>query len=141
MCAGEEPTAPGIIQCRTGHDPSSPLCRVCAEGFVKGMDQMCFECDAEDGSLSSEGRTILLCVVIILAIGLVLAAHRLYRWHAERGERKDAGEMRWVKPSFTVGGSAPLTIYAKICVSKQLFESNIAIARRPRREITVYSLV
>jgi hypothetical protein len=87
------------------------------------MDQMCFECDAEDGSLSSEVRTILLCVVIILAIGLVLAGHRLYRWYAERGERKDAGEMRWVKPSFTVGGSAPLTIYAKICVRKFLRHS------------------
>jgi hypothetical protein len=37
--------------------------------------------------------------------------------YAERGEIKDAGAMRWVKPSFTAGGSAPLKIYAKICIS------------------------
>ena len=78
---------------------------------------MCFECDADDASLSSEVRTLLLCVAIIMAILLVFAAHRLYRIHAERGEIKDAGEMRWVKPSFTAGGSAPLKIYAKICIS------------------------
>jgi hypothetical protein len=81
------------------------------------MDQMCFECDADDTSLSSEVRTILLCVAIIMVILLAFATHRLYRAHAERGEIKDAGEMRWVKPSFTAGGSAPLKIYAKICIS------------------------
>jgi hypothetical protein len=115
MCIGES-TVPGI-QCRAGHDPSSPLCHVCTEGFVEGMDQMCFECDADDASLSSEVRTILLCVAIIVVILLGFAAHRLYRAHVERGEIKDAGEMRWVKPSFTAGGSAPLKIYAKICIS------------------------
>jgi hypothetical protein len=107
---------PGI-QCRTGHDPSSPLCHVCTEGFVEGMDMMCFECDAEDASISSETSTVLLCVGIILVISLAFAAHRLYRGYAERGQRKDAGEMRWVKPAFTAGGSAPLSIYAKICIS------------------------
>jgi hypothetical protein len=107
---------PGI-QCRTGHDPSSPLCHVCTEGFVEGMDMMCFECDAEDASISSETSTLLMCVGIILAILLVFAAHHLYRGYAERGERKDAGEMHWVKPTFTAGGSAPLSIYAKICIS------------------------
>jgi hypothetical protein len=81
------------------------------------MNQLCFECDADDGSLSSEARTLLLCVAIIVVILLVFVAHRLYRAYAERGEIKDAGEMRWVKPSFTVGGSAPLKIYAKICIS------------------------
>jgi hypothetical protein len=81
------------------------------------MDQMCFECDADDASLSSEVRTLLLCMAIIMAILLVFAAHRLYRAHAERGETKDAGEMRWVRPSFTAGGAAPLKIYAKICIS------------------------
>ena len=78
---------------------------------------MCFECDAEDASISSEASTVLLCVGIVLVILLAIAAHRLYRGYAERGERKDAGEMRWVKPSFTAGGSAPLSIYAKICIS------------------------
>jgi hypothetical protein len=107
---------PGV-QCRTGHDPASPLCHVCSEGFVEGMDKMCFECDGEDASLSSEVRTFLLCLAIILALLVAMVAHRLYRAHAERGEIKDAGEMRWVKPSFTAGGSAPLGIYAKICVS------------------------
>jgi hypothetical protein len=107
---------PGI-QCRRGHDRSSPLCHVCTEGFVKGMDQMCFECDADEMSLSSEARTILLCGAIILVILLAFAAHRIYRGHVERGEIKDAGEMRWVKPSFIAGGSAPLKIYAKVCIS------------------------
>ena len=107
---------PGV-QCRTGHDPSSPLCHVCTEGFVEGMDTMCFECDAEDASISSEASTALLCVGIVLAILLAIAAHRLYRGYAERGEKKDAGEMCWVKPTFTAGGSAPLSIYAKICIS------------------------
>ena len=116
MCIGES-TVPEGVQCRTGHDPSSPLCHVCAEGFVEGMDQMCFECDADDASLSSEVRTLLLCVAIIVVILLAFVAHRLYRVHAERGETKDAREMRWVKPSFTAGGSAPLKIYAKICIS------------------------
>jgi hypothetical protein len=81
------------------------------------MDQMCFECDADDASLSSEVRTLLLCVAIIVVILLAFTAHRLYRGYAERGEIKDAGQMRWVKPSFTAGGSAPLKIYAKICIS------------------------
>jgi hypothetical protein len=65
---------------------------------------MCFECDAADASISSEASTVLLCVGIVLVILLAIAAHRLYRGYAERGERKDAGEMRWVKPSFTAGG-------------------------------------
>jgi hypothetical protein len=115
MCVGE--LSESGIQCRAGHDPTSPLCHVCAEGFVKGMDQMCFECDADDASLSSEVRTLLLCVAIIVVILLAFAARRLYRGYVERGEIKDAGEMRWVKPSFTAGGSAPLKIYAKICIS------------------------
>ena len=46
-------------------------------------------------------------MVIVLAVFLVVATHRLYRVYAERGEIKDAGAMRWVKPSFTAGGSAP----------------------------------
>ena len=56
-------------------------------------------------------------MVIVLAVFLVVATHRLYRVYAVRGEIKDAGAMRWVKPSFTAGGSAPLKIYAKICIS------------------------
>jgi hypothetical protein len=105
------------IQCAEGHDPASPLCHVCTEGFVEGMDMMCFECDAEDTSISSEISTVLLCMGIIVVTLLAFVAHRLYRGYAERGERKDAGEMRWVKPTFTAGGSAPLSIYAKICIS------------------------
>jgi hypothetical protein len=105
------------VQCRTGHDPASPLCHICSEGFVEGMDMMCFECDGEDASISSGVRTFLLCLAIILALLVAMVAQRLYRAHAERGEIKDAKEMRWVRPSFTAGGSAPLSIYAKICVS------------------------
>jgi hypothetical protein len=107
---------PGI-QCRTGHDPASPLCHVCTEGFVEGMNMMCFECDGEDASISSGVRTFLLCLAIILALLVAVVAYRLYRAYAERGEIKDAGEMRWVKPSFSAGGTAPLSIYGKICIS------------------------
>jgi hypothetical protein len=107
---------PGI-QCRTGHDPSSPLCNTCTEGFVEGMDQMCFDCNAEDASLSSEVRTLLLCVGIVAVIAAIFVVHRLYQAHAARGEQRDAGTMHWVKPSFSAGGAAPLPIYAKICIS------------------------
>jgi hypothetical protein len=108
--------APGI-RCRPGHDPSSPLCNTCTEGYVEGMDQMCFECNAEDASLSSEVRTLLLCVGIVVAIAAIFVVHRLYQVHAARGEQRDAGTMRWVKPSFSAGGAAPLSIYGKICIS------------------------
>jgi len=108
--------APGI-QCRTGHDASSPLCNVCTEGFVEGMDQMCFECNAEDASLSSEARTLLLCAGIVVGIAAIFVVHRLYQAHATRGEQRDAGTMHWVKPSFSAGGAAPLPIYGKICIS------------------------
>jgi hypothetical protein len=107
---------PGI-QCRAGHDPSSPLCHVCTEGFVEGMDQMCFECDAEDASLSSEVRTLLLCIGIVAVIATIFVVHWLYQAHATRGEQRDAGTMHWVKPSFSAGGAAPLPIYGKICIS------------------------
>jgi hypothetical protein len=107
---------PGI-QCRTGHDASSPLCHTCTEGYVEGMDQMCFECNAEDASLSSEVRTLLLCVGIVAVIAAICVVHRLYKAHAARGEQRDAGTMHWVKPSFSAGGAAPLPIYGKICIS------------------------
>jgi hypothetical protein len=107
---------PGI-QCRTGHDPSSPLCHVCTEGFVEGMDHICFECNAEDASLSSEVRTLMLCIGIVAVVATLLVVHRLYQAHAVRGEQCDAGTMHWVKPSFSAGGAAPLPIYGKICIS------------------------
>jgi hypothetical protein len=105
------------IQCRTGHSSSSPLCHVCTEGFVEGMDQMCFECNAEDTSLSSEVRTFLLCIGIVAVITMIFVMHRLYQAHAARGEQRDAGTLHWVKPSFSAGGAAPLPIYGKICIS------------------------
>jgi hypothetical protein len=105
------------IQCRAGHDSSSPLCHVCTEGFVEGMDQMCFECNAEDASLSSEVRTLLLCIGIVAVIATIFVVRQLYQAHAARGEQRDAGTMHWVKPSFSAGGAAPLPIYGKICIS------------------------
>ena len=81
------------------------------------MDQMCFECNAEDASLSSEVRTLLLCVGIVAVIAAIFVVHRLYQAHAARGEQRDAGTMHWVKPSFSAGGAAPLPIYGKICIS------------------------
>jgi hypothetical protein len=81
------------------------------------MDQMCFECNAEDASLSSEVRTLMLCVGIVVVIAAIFVVHRLYQVHAARGEQRDAGTMHWVKPSFSAGGAAPLPIYGKICIS------------------------
>jgi hypothetical protein len=81
------------------------------------MDQMCFECNAEDASLSSEVRTLLLCVGIVVVIAAIFVVHRLYQAHAARGEQRDAGTLHWVKPSFSAGGAAPLPIYGKICIS------------------------
>jgi hypothetical protein len=81
------------------------------------MDQMCFECNSEDASLSAEVRTVLLCIGIVVVVGLIFVMHRLYQAHAARGEQRDAGVMHWVKPSFSAGGAAPLSIYGKICIS------------------------
>ena len=64
---------------------------------MEGMDQMCFECDGNDASISSSVRTFLLCFIMVAAIVLVFVAYRLYQKYATRGEKKDAGQMRWVK--------------------------------------------
>ena len=84
------------------------------------MDQMCFPCDEEDAEISSEVRTLLMAAAIVVVLLLLFAAYRLYLWHAARGEKRDAGLLRWVKPSFSGGGTAPLAIYAKICVRKTI---------------------
>ena len=75
---------------------------------------MCFPCDADDASISPEARTVGLCAAIVAACLLAVAGYRWYREHAAKGETRDAGEMRWVKPSFSASGAAPLAIYAKV---------------------------
>jgi hypothetical protein len=75
---------------------------------------MCFECDGNEASISSEFRTAGLCLAIVIMLILFCVGYRLYRVYAARGERTDAGVMRWVKPSFSAGGAAPLAIYTKV---------------------------
>ena len=47
----------------------------------------------------------------------VVAVHHCYRVIAARGAKKEAGELRWVKPNFVSGGAVPLSIYGKIVIS------------------------
>ena len=61
------------------------------------MDQMCFECAGNDASISSGVRTFLLCFAMVAAIVLVFVVYRLYQKYAAWGEKKDAGQICWVK--------------------------------------------
>eukprot|EP01052_Picozoa_sp_SAG31_P021169 SAG31_NODE_1623_length_7720_cov_6.277785_1_plen_1725_part_10 len=107
---------PSALQCRPGHDPTSPMCHLCLDGWVQGMDQMCFECET-DSSVSPWVRVIALCVGIVFAGGVLIGLYYAYQRHAARGAQRDAAELHWVKPSFTAASIAPLAIYFKICVS------------------------
>jgi hypothetical protein len=104
------------VQCRAGHDPASPMCHLCLDGWVEGMDKMCFECES-DTSVSPWVRVIALCVAIILAGGILIGSYYAYQRHAASGAQKDGAELRWVKPSFAAASVAPLAIYFKICIS------------------------
>ena len=102
------------IPCSEGHQPKSPLCNVCLEGWMAGMDQLCIECE---GASVAWVRVVALCVGIILVCLLVFVLYTCYRRIAARGAAKDAQTLRWVKPSFLSGGAAPISIYGKIVVS------------------------
>jgi hypothetical protein len=72
---------------------------------------------------------------MLLVIAAVAAAYSCYQMIAVRGAKKEAGELRWVKPNFVSGGAVrrawkglwaiaqrmlrqvPLSIYSKIVVS------------------------
>jgi hypothetical protein len=109
-------TSAAGVQCRPGHDPTSPMCHICVDGWVEGMDQMCFECET-DSLVSPWVRVIALCIGTIFAAGLLIGLYYAYQRYAARGAQKDAAELHWVKPSFAAAGVAPLAIYFKICVS------------------------
>jgi hypothetical protein len=112
------------ITCREGHDPTSPLCHVCLAGFMEGMDQMCTAC--EDQTVEWV-RVVGLSVAVVAGCLVVGLAYHLYRTLAARGAKKDAAQLRWVKPNFSSGGAAPLSIYSKICISHyQVLPSPIA---------------
>jgi hypothetical protein len=104
------------VQCHTGHDPTSPLCHLCMDGWVKGMDQMCFECE-NDTSISPWFRVIAMCSGIVLAGVILIGSYYAYQRYVARGVQQDAKELHWVKPSFAAAGVAPLAIYFKICIS------------------------
>jgi hypothetical protein len=105
---------PTTVQCEDGHDPASPLCRVCLNGWMEAGDQMCIECD--DESLAWF-RVIALAVAIGVGWLLLLLAFTCYQRMAARGAKQEAKSLRWVKPNFVSGGAVPLKIYGKIVIS------------------------
>lgn len=60
MCLGGEEWT----QCAVGHKPGSPLCAVCAEGYIQGSDWMCTLCPKNSG-WSLVGVLLLLTLVLL----------------------------------------------------------------------------
>ena len=83
-------------------------------GWMEGGSQTCIECETQSVAWV---RVIGLAVALIVACLVLLAAVHLYRVVAARGVKREAGELRWVKPTFVAGGATPLSIYGKIVVS------------------------
>ena len=71
-------------------------------GWMESGDQSCTECD-EDGV--AWFRVVALVVGMLLVIAAVAAAYSCYQMIAARGAKKEAGELRWVKPNFVSGGA------------------------------------
>jgi hypothetical protein len=74
------------IRCADGHDPTSPLCHVCLDGWREDMDQTCTECEAETLAWF---QVVLLGVGFLVACLLVFVAYHCYRVMAARGALKD----------------------------------------------------
>ena len=104
----------GGVQCREGHDPASPLCHVCVDGWMEASDQNCIQCGGESVAWV---RVVALVVGIVVVSLLVAGGYRWYHHWAAKGVAKAAFEYRWVKPSFVGGGAVSLSIYFKICTS------------------------
>jgi hypothetical protein len=79
------------IRCAEGHDPTSPLCHVCLEGWREDMDQTCTECEAETLAWF---QVVLLGLGFILACLLVVISYHCYRKMAARGVMKD--QVSWL---------------------------------------------
>ena len=50
-------------------------------------------------------RVVALVVAMLLVIAAVAAAYSCYQMIAARGAKREAGELRWVKPNFVSGGA------------------------------------
>jgi hypothetical protein len=50
-------------------------------------------------------RVVGLIVAMLLAIATMAIAYSCYKTIVARGAKKDAGELRWVKPNFVSGGA------------------------------------
>ena len=74
------------IRCAEGHDPTSPLCHVCLDGWREGMDQTCTECEAETLAWF---QVVLLGVGFIVACLLAVVAYHCYQKMAANGATKD----------------------------------------------------
>jgi hypothetical protein len=81
---------------------------------MAGGDQTCIECEEEGVAWV---RVVGLAVAILVACLVLLTVNYCYRVVAARGANREAGELRWVKPTFVAGGATPLSIYGKIVVS------------------------
>jgi hypothetical protein len=99
------------IQCRVGHDSTSPLCHLCLDGWSVANDQTCVECDDESVAWF---RVVALAAAILVGCLLLVLAYTCYRKMAARGAQKEAGMLQWVKPNFVSGGAVPLKIYGKV---------------------------
>ena len=84
---------PAGIECREGHDPASPLCRVCLDGWMEAGDQTCIECEGESVSWV---KAVGLAVALVVGCLLLVASHLCYQKMAARGAKQDAGSLRCV---------------------------------------------
>jgi hypothetical protein len=81
------------IRCAEGHDPTSPLCHVCLDGWREDMDQTCTECEAETLAWF---QVVLLGVGFIVACLLAVVAYHCYQKMAANGATKD--QVVWQRP-------------------------------------------
>ena len=97
-------------------------------GWMESGDQSCTECDEEGVAWF---RVVALVVGMLLVIAAVAAAYSCYQMIAARGEKREGGELRWVKPNFVSGGAVrrSLVVSPHEEVYKQLL--SVCLARYP----------
>ena len=71
-------------------------------GWMEAGDQTCTECEEEGVAWV---RVVALLIALLVAVLVVVAAYHCYWVIAARGAKKEAGELRWVKPNFVSGGA------------------------------------
>jgi hypothetical protein len=86
-------STPAGIECREGHDPESPLCRVCLDGWMEAGDQTCIECEGESVSWVKVAG---LAIGLVVACLLLVASYLCYQKMAARGAKREAGSLRCV---------------------------------------------